>query len=96
LHALANANQKIKSKVRSKESFIDSKLTFYSRTSKRQGCGGGCRAFAGSPRLPEDRPSGLAWAPKVASAPRGPGSGILAGNLAQSLPQAAGMQKRRF
>jgi hypothetical protein len=33
-------------------------------------------------------PSGLAVAPKVASAPRGPGPGTLAGCLAQSLPQA--------
>jgi hypothetical protein len=38
-------------------------------------------------------PSGLAVAPKVASAPRGPGPGTLAGCLAQSLPQAP--QKKR-
>jgi hypothetical protein len=31
--------------------------------------------------------SGLAWAPKVASAPRGPRSCPLAGNSVQSLPQ---------
>ena len=49
---------------------------------------GRLRAFAGSPRWPEGVPSGLAVAPKVASAPRGPGSGLLAGNPAQSLPQA--------
>ena len=33
--------------------------------------------------------SGLAWAPKVASAPRGPGPAPLAGNPVQSLPLAA-------
>jgi hypothetical protein len=33
-------------------------------------------------------PSGLAWAPKVASAPRGAGAGRLAGNPVQSLPRA--------
>jgi hypothetical protein len=33
--------------------------------------------------------SGLAWAPKVASAPRGPGPAPLAGNPVQSLPHAA-------
>jgi len=49
---------------------------------------GGSRAFTGCPRLPEGGPSGLAGAPKVASAPRGHGSGTLAGNLVQSLPQA--------
>jgi hypothetical protein len=38
--------------------------------------------------LPEGWPSGLAVAPKVASAPRGPGSGTLAGNPVQSLLQA--------
>jgi hypothetical protein len=48
---------------------------------------GGRRAFAGSPRWAEVWPSGLAGAPKVASAPRGPGSAPLAGNPAQSLPQ---------
>jgi len=49
--------------------------------------GGGRRAFTGCPRLPKGWPSGLAGAPEVASAPRGPGFGSLAGNLAQSLPQ---------
>jgi hypothetical protein len=49
---------------------------------------GGVRAFTGCPRLAEGWPSGLAVAPKVASAPRGPGSATLAGNPAQSLPQA--------
>ena len=49
---------------------------------------GGRRAFAGSPRWAEGWPSGLAGAPKVASAPRGPGSAPLAGNLVQSLPRA--------
>jgi len=38
---------------------------------------GGSRAFTGSPRLPKGRPSGLAGAPKVASAPRGPAFGTL-------------------
>ncbi len=36
----------------------------------------------------ESWPSGLAVAPKVASAPRGPGSATLAGNRVQSLPRA--------
>jgi len=49
---------------------------------------GGSRAFTGCPRLPKGWPSGLAVAPKVASAPRGPGFGSLAGNPVQSLPQA--------
>jgi len=49
---------------------------------------GGSRAFTGCPRLPKSWPSGLAVAPKVASAPRGPGFGSLAGNPVQSLPQA--------
>ena len=48
---------------------------------------GGRRAFTGCPRLAEVWPSGLAVAPKVASAPRGPGFGMLAGNPVQSLPQ---------
>ena len=47
---------------------------------------GGSRAFTGCPRLPEGGPSGLAGAPKVASAPRGPPFSPLAGNPAQSLP----------
>ena len=47
---------------------------------------GGGRAFAGCPRLPKGWPSWFAVAPKVASAPSGPGFGTLAGNLAQSLP----------
>jgi len=34
-------------------------------------------------------PSGLAVAPKVASAPRGPFPATLAGNPVQSLPRAA-------
>jgi hypothetical protein len=38
------------------------------------------------------RPSGLAVAPKVASAPRGPRFGSLAGNPVQSLPQAASIR----
>jgi len=49
---------------------------------------GGSRAFRACPRLPEGCPSGLAVAPKVASAPRGPGSANLAGKPLQSLPQA--------
>jgi hypothetical protein len=51
---------------------------------------GGGRAFAGCPRLPKGWPSWFAGAPKVASAPSGPGFGTLAGNLAQSLPQWPG------
>jgi len=48
---------------------------------------GGERAFTGSPQLAEGWPSGLAVAPKVASAPRGPGSATLAGYPVQSLPR---------
>jgi hypothetical protein len=48
---------------------------------------GGCRAFTGCPQLAEVWPSGFAVAPKVASAPRGPGSATFAGNRVQSLPQ---------
>jgi hypothetical protein len=48
--------------------------------------GGGSRAFTGSPRLPVVGPSGLAGAPKVASAPRGPATATLAGSPVQSLP----------
>jgi hypothetical protein len=49
---------------------------------------GGGRAFTGSPQLPKGWPSGLAVAPKVASAPRGPGFGNFAGYPVQSLPQS--------
>ena len=54
---------------------------------------GGRRAFTGCPRLAEVWPSGLAVAPKVASAPRGPGSATLAGNRVQSLPPAPSMEQ---
>jgi len=40
---------------------------------------GGCRAFSATPQLPNDWPSWFAGAPKVASAPSGPGFGTLAG-----------------
>ena len=55
------------------------------------------RAAAGFRRLSAVAggwPSGLAVAPKVASAPRGPGFGTLAGKLLQSLPRAALFGKR--
>jgi len=40
---------------------------------------GGSRAFWATPRLPKGWPSWFAVAPKVASAPSGPGFGTLAG-----------------
>jgi len=49
---------------------------------------GGERAFRASPRLPKGWPSWFAVAPKVASAPSGPGFGNLAGLPLQSLPHA--------
>ena len=45
------------------------------------------------PQLPEGWPSGLAVAPKVASAPRGPGSGKLRTYLVQSLPRCPASEK---
>jgi len=51
---------------------------------------GGERAFSASPRPNGAGNSGLAWAPKVASAPRVPGPFGLAGCLLQSLPRAWG------
>jgi len=46
--------------------------------------------FQGLSAVGSGWPSGLAVAPKVASAPRGPGPAPLAGNPLQSRPRATG------
>ena len=51
-------------------------------------CSWAVAGFRGQSAVAGGWPSGLAVAPKVASAPRGPGPATLAGCLAQSLPQA--------
>jgi hypothetical protein len=58
------------------------RLTFFS----------GCRAFTGSFAVAGGWPSGLAVAPKVASAPRGPGPAKPA-SLPGSIPAAGGTIK---
>ncbi len=57
----------------------------------RRGCFWAAAGFHRLSAVAHGLPSGLAGAPKVASAPRGQHQGPLAGNPVQSLPRAASL-----